>query len=207
MMERAPGSGMPNPLKLVAREGMKHDGLSFQQSSACSPRLAHLDDSSHDTEDEGGHHHKGQRSHGSDGPLAWQRSDGEQQEGDTEQHEDGRAGGAGHDPADLLGGRNCLSSGGGQCIAQFRRVRITMSGSWDGVLARDRMRRRLALRRGQDPARGLGWAWEDVLARGYEGLAAKDSASPYVGGRTLKWLKVKQPKYREGERGWETGKS
>jgi ATP-dependent DNA ligase len=69
------------------------------------------------------------------------------------------------------------------------------------------MRCRLALRRGQDPARGLGWAWEDVLARGYEGLAAKDSASPYVGARTLKWLKVKQPKYREGERGWETGES
>jgi hypothetical protein len=130
MMERAPGSGMPNPLKLVAREGMKHDGLSFQQSSACSPCLTHLDDSSHDTEDEGGHHHKGQRSHGSDRPLAWQQCDGEQQEGDTEQREDGRAGEAGHGPADLLGGRNCLSSGGGQCIAQFRRVRITMSGSW-----------------------------------------------------------------------------
>ena len=28
------------------------------------------------------------------------------------------------------------------------------------------------------------------------------SASPYVGGRTLKWLKVKQAHYREGERGW-----
>jgi ATP-dependent DNA ligase len=42
-----------------------------------------------------------------------------------------------------------------------------------------------------------------VLARGYEGPVAKDSASPYVGGRTLKWLKVKQPKYREGERGWD----
>ena len=25
----------------------------------------------------------------------------------------------------------------------------------------------------------------------------------YVPGRTLKWLKGKQPKYREGERGWE----
>ena len=24
-----------------------------------------------------------------------------------------------------------------------------------------------------------------------------------VGGRTLKWLKVKVPRYREGERGWE----
>jgi hypothetical protein len=25
----------------------------------------------------------------------------------------------------------------------------------------------------------------------------------FVAGRTVKWLKVKQPKYREGERGWE----
>jgi bifunctional non-homologous end joining protein LigD len=46
-------------------------------------------------------------------------------------------------------------------------------------------------------------AWAEVFARGYEGLVAKDSSSPYVGGRTLKWLKVKQPHYREGERGWE----
>jgi len=45
-------------------------------------------------------------------------------------------------------------------------------------------------------------AWQEVLDRGYEGLVAKDPKSPYVGGRTLKWLKVKQPKYREGERGW-----
>jgi hypothetical protein len=51
-------------------------------------------------------------------------------------------------------------------------------------------------------------AWEEVLARGLEGLVAKDPQSPYVGGRTLKWLKVKQPKYREGERGREPkGKS
>jgi hypothetical protein len=28
----------------------------------------------------------------------------------------------------------------------------------------------------------------------------KDATSRYVGGRTLKWLKVKQPKYREVER-------
>jgi len=26
--------------------------------------------------------------------------------------------------------------------------------------------------------------------------------SPYVGGHTLKWLKVKMPKYREEERGF-----
>jgi ATP-dependent DNA ligase len=42
----------------------------------------------------------------------------------------------------------------------------------------------------------------EVLERGFEGLVAKDPASPYVGGRTLKWLKAKQPHYREGERGW-----
>jgi ATP-dependent DNA ligase len=28
---------------------------------------------------------------------------------------------------------------------------------------------------------------------------AKDPESPYVAGRTLKWLKLKQPKYREEE--------
>ncbi len=39
-------------------------------------------------------------------------------------------------------------------------------------------------------------AWQQVLERGYEGLVAKDPASPYVGGRTLKWLKVKQREYR-----------
>ena len=37
---------------------------------------------------------------------------------------------------------------------------------------------------------------------GYEGMAAKDPESPYVAGPTLKWLKVKQPKYREEERGF-----
>jgi hypothetical protein len=51
-------------------------------------------------------------------------------------------------------------------------------------------------------------AWQQVLEHGYEGLVAKDPESRYVGGRTLKWLKVKQPNYREGERGWEPkGKS
>jgi len=33
-------------------------------------------------------------------------------------------------------------------------------------------------------------AWQQVIERGYEGLVAKDQASPYAGGRTLKWLKV-----------------
>jgi bifunctional non-homologous end joining protein LigD len=46
-------------------------------------------------------------------------------------------------------------------------------------------------------------AWEQVIAQGYEGLVAKDPASKYVAGRTFQWLKVKQPQYRVGERGWE----
>jgi ATP-dependent DNA ligase len=46
-------------------------------------------------------------------------------------------------------------------------------------------------------------AWAQVLERGYEGLVGKDEASAYVEGRTLSWLKVKQPRYREGERGWD----
>jgi bifunctional non-homologous end joining protein LigD len=45
-------------------------------------------------------------------------------------------------------------------------------------------------------------AWDEVIARGYEGVVAKDPASPYVAARTLKWLKVKEPKYREKERGF-----
>jgi ATP-dependent DNA ligase len=45
-------------------------------------------------------------------------------------------------------------------------------------------------------------AWQQVIEHGYEGLVAKDPASPYIGGRTLKWLKVKQPAYREQERGF-----
>jgi ATP-dependent DNA ligase len=46
-------------------------------------------------------------------------------------------------------------------------------------------------------------AWQQVIERGYQGLVAKDPASPYVGGRTLKWLKVKQREYRVEERGWD----
>jgi len=46
-------------------------------------------------------------------------------------------------------------------------------------------------------------AWAQVVERGYEGLLGKDEASPYREGRTLSWLKVKVPKYREGERGWD----
>lgn len=43
-------------------------------------------------------------------------------------------------------------------------------------------------------------AWEQVVEKGYEGLVAKDPESPYVAGRTLKWLKVKQRDYRVVER-------
>jgi len=50
-------------------------------------------------------------------------------------------------------------------------------------------------------------AWQEAVARSFEGLVAKDPESPYVGGRTLRWLKVKQPYYREGERGWEPKRS
>jgi ATP-dependent DNA ligase len=32
---------------------------------------------------------------------------------------------------------------------------------------------------------------------------AKNPESRYVPGRTLAWLKVKVPHYREGKRGWE----
>jgi hypothetical protein len=44
--------------------------------------------------------------------------------------------------------------------------------------------------------------WDQVKRQGYEGLVAKDESSAYRGGRTLKWLKVKQAKYREDERGF-----
>ena len=43
----------------------------------------------------------------------------------------------------------------------------------------------------------------EVLKRGSEGLVGNDEASVYVEARTLSWLKVKQARYREGERGWE----
>jgi ATP-dependent DNA ligase len=47
-------------------------------------------------------------------------------------------------------------------------------------------------------------AWQQVLEHGWEGYVAKDPESRYVGGRSLKWLRVKQPDYRVEERGWET---
>jgi bifunctional non-homologous end joining protein LigD len=47
-------------------------------------------------------------------------------------------------------------------------------------------------------------AWKEVLRAGYEGLVAKDPESPYVPGRTLQRLKVKQQDYRVEERGWDS---
>jgi ATP-dependent DNA ligase len=35
-----------------------------------------------------------------------------------------------------------------------------------------------------------------------KGIVAKDSESPYVSGRTLRWLKVKQKDYRKEARGF-----
>ena len=56
------------------------------------------------------------------------------------------------------------------------------------------------------PARRLGndglKAWQEAMARGYEGIVAKDPESRYVPGRTLKWLKVKVKDYRKEERGF-----
>jgi hypothetical protein len=46
-------------------------------------------------------------------------------------------------------------------------------------------------------------AWAQAVAPGYDGMVAKDEASPYRGGRTLSWLKVKQRDYRVEERGWD----
>jgi hypothetical protein len=55
----------------------------------------------------------------------------------------------------------------------------------------------------EDSTPGAGeTAWAEVLHRGYEGMVAKDPEVPYVGGRSLKWLKVKVQKYREEERGF-----
>jgi len=41
------------------------------------------------------------------------------------------------------------------------------------------------------PSNGLE-AWQQVLPAVYEGLIGRDPASPYRGGRTLSWLKVKR---------------
>ena len=43
-------------------------------------------------------------------------------------------------------------------------------------------------------------AWAQVLERGYEGYVAKDEASPYIGGKTTSWLKVKVPGWTDRPR-------
>jgi bifunctional non-homologous end joining protein LigD len=45
-------------------------------------------------------------------------------------------------------------------------------------------------------------AWTQAVHWGYEGMVGKDPESPYVPGRTLKWLKVKVKDYRKEERGF-----
>jgi bifunctional non-homologous end joining protein LigD len=45
-------------------------------------------------------------------------------------------------------------------------------------------------------------AWEQVIERGYEGYVAKDEASAYEGGRTTRWLKVKQKGWTVAEDRW-----
>ena len=60
--------------------------------------------------------------------------------------------------------------------------------------------------RWRDSGDSVGFStWARVLERGYEGLMAMDPESP-LGGRTLKWLKVRQRDYRVEERGWTPGK-
>jgi bifunctional non-homologous end joining protein LigD len=45
-------------------------------------------------------------------------------------------------------------------------------------------------------------AWGEVLQDGFEGYVAKDEASPYVGGVTRSWLKVKVPGWTDPEDRW-----
>jgi len=42
-----------------------------------------------------------------------------------------------------------------------------------------------------------------VIERGYEGLVAKDEASAYEGGPTLRWLKIKQKDSTLAEDRWQ----
>jgi bifunctional non-homologous end joining protein LigD len=46
-------------------------------------------------------------------------------------------------------------------------------------------------------------AWAMVLERGYEGWVGKDEASPYRGGITRSWLKVKVPGWTDAEDRWQ----
>ena len=85
--------------------------------------------------------------------------------------------------------------------------------AFDCLLAGERDLRPLPLRERRDvlelaleradlilPARRLAphglKAWQEVVDHEYEGLVAKDGGAPYVGGRTLHWLKVLRPESR-----------
>jgi bifunctional non-homologous end joining protein LigD len=45
-------------------------------------------------------------------------------------------------------------------------------------------------------------AWAQVLGNGFEGYVAKDRLSPYRGGVTRSWLKVKVPGWTDPEEKW-----
>ena len=49
-------------------------------------------------------------------------------------------------------------------------------------------------------------AWGEVPQAGFEGYVAKDEASPYVGGVTRSWLKVKVPGWTDPEDKWKRGR-
>jgi bifunctional non-homologous end joining protein LigD len=85
-----------------------------------------------------------------------------------------------------LGGKDLR----GETLKERRRVLERLVGGHGMIFAARRLSRN-----------GLK-AWEEAVARGYEGLVAKDPESRYVPGRTLKWLKVKQSDYRKEERGF-----
>ena len=85
-----------------------------------------------------------------------------------------------------LGGRDLR----GESLKERRRVLERLVGGHGMIFAARRLARN-----------GLK-AWEEALARGYEGIVAKDPESRYVPGRTLKWLKVKQKDYRKEARGF-----
>jgi ATP-dependent DNA ligase len=46
-------------------------------------------------------------------------------------------------------------------------------------------------------------AWKQVIERGFEGYVAKDEASPYEGGATRRWLKVKQKDWTDAGDRWQ----
>ena len=51
------------------------------------------------------------------------------------------------------------------------------------------------------PSNGLE-TWAAVLEHGYEGMVGKDEVSPYRGGVTRSWLKVKVPGWTDPEGRW-----